>query len=236
MIFRNAVRVSRAILAAVLIVWTSSCATNPVTQEREFMLLSQSDEIALGRQTDPRILQTYGRYEDPELAEYVGALGRKMGALSHRPELEYSFKVLDSPVVNAFAVPGGYVYLTRGILAYLNDEAELAGVIGHELGHIAARHSAKQYSRAQAAQLGLGLGSILSETFRQYAGLAQIGMSLLFLSFSRENERQADDLGVLEGRIRCQSDGQFVHHPRAVKPFAGAGRTPGLVFHSSQSA
>jgi predicted Zn-dependent protease len=194
---RKAVRMSSAILAAVLIVWATSCATNPVSQEREFMLLSQSDEIALGRQTDPQILQTYGHYEDPQLAEYVGAIGSRMGALSHRPELEYYFKVLDSPVVNAFAVPGGYVYLTRGILAYLNDEAELAGVIGHEIGHISARHSAKQYSRAQAAQLGLGLGSILSETFRQYAGLAQVGVSLLFLSFSRENERQADDLGVL---------------------------------------
>ena len=104
---RKTVRMSSAILAVILIAWATSCATNPVTQEREFMLLSQSDEIALGRQTDPQILQTYGHYEDPELAEYIGAFGRRMGALSHRPELEYSFNVLDSPVVNAFAVPGG---------------------------------------------------------------------------------------------------------------------------------
>ena len=194
---RNAALMSAAFLAAVLAVSLSSCATNPVTQEREFMLLSESDELALGRQTDPQILQSYGHYTDPELGAYVDEIGRRMGALSHRPNLDYSFKVLDSPVVNAFAVPGGFVYLTRGILAYLNDEAELAGVIGHELGHIAARHSAKQYSRAQAAQLGLGLGAVFSEVFRQYAGLAQVGISMLFLSFSRENERQADDLGVL---------------------------------------
>ena len=117
--------------------------------------------------------------------------------MSHQPAIVYSVQVLDSAVVNAFAVPGGYVYLTRGILAYLNDEAELAGVMAHEVGHIAARHSAQQYSRAQAAQLGLGLGSMLSPTFKKYAGLAGAGISILFLSFSRENEREADDLGVL---------------------------------------
>jgi predicted Zn-dependent protease len=104
--------------------------------------------------------------------------------------------VLDSPVVNAFAVPGGYVYLTRGILAYINDEAELAGVVAHEIGHIAARHSAQQYSKAQFAQLGLGLGSVLSKTFRKYAGVAQAGVGLLFASFSRSDEREADALGV----------------------------------------
>jgi predicted Zn-dependent protease len=104
--------------------------------------------------------------------------------------------VLDSPVVNAFAVPGGYVYLTRGILAYLNDEAELAGVVAHEIGHIAARHSAQQYSKAQFAQLGLGLGSMLSKTFRKYAGVAQAGVEVLFMSFSRSDEREADSLGV----------------------------------------
>ena len=88
--------------------------------------------------------------------------------------------MLDSPVVNAFAVPGGYVYLTRGILAYLNDEAELAGVVAHEIGHIAARHSAQQYSKAQVAQLGLGLGAVVSKTFRKYAGIAQVGVAMLF--------------------------------------------------------
>lgn len=189
--------VAAAAVVAALSLLAGSCATNPVTGRSEFMLLSRDDELAMGRETDPRIVASYGQYEDADLSSYLGALGKRIAAMSHQPDLPYSFKVLDSPVVNAFAVPGGYVYLTRGILAYLNDEAELAGVIGHEIGHIAARHSAQQYSRAQAAQLGLGIGSILSPTFAKYAGLAQAGIGMLFLGFSRENEREADDLGVL---------------------------------------
>lgn len=191
--------VSKAIVCAVvfaLIAWAVSCALNPVTGKRELMLMSSADELAMGQQTNPQILQTYGKYDDPELARYVAALGKKLGALSHQPNLAYNIQVLDSPVVNAFAVPGGYVYLTRGILAYINDEAELAGVVAHEIGHIAARHSAQQYSKAQFAQLGLGLGSVLSKTFRKYAGVAQAGVELLFLSFSRSDEREADALGV----------------------------------------
>jgi predicted Zn-dependent protease len=187
--------VVRAIVVA-LMVWTVSCAINPVTHKRELMLLSSADELAMGRQTDPQVIQAFGQYEDADLARYVAALGKKLGALSHQPNLAYSIKVLDSPVVNAFAVPGGYVYLTRGILAYLNDEAELAGVVAHEIGHIAARHSAQQYSRAQVAQLGLGLGTMVSKTFRKYASVAQFGVGMLFLSFSRDDERQADALGV----------------------------------------
>ena len=194
---RKPVNILLAVAAAALIVWAASCAMNPVTGKKEFMLLSAGDELALGKQTDPEIIKSYGHYDDAPLNAYVSGIGMRIGALSHQPNLEYSFKVLDSPVVNAFAVPGGFVYLTRGILAYFNDEAELAGVIGHEIGHIAARHSAQQYSRIQAAQLGLGLGAVLSKTFRKYAGLAEAGMGLLFLSYSRDNERQADDLGVL---------------------------------------
>jgi len=183
-------------IVVALLVWAVSCAVNPVTGKRELMLMSSADELAMGQQTDPQILQTYGKYEDADLARYVSALGKRLGALSHQPNLAYTIQVLDSPVVNAFAVPGGYVYLTRGILAYLNDEAELAGVVAHEIGHIAARHSAQQYSKAQFAQLGLGLGSVLSKTFRKYAGVAQVGVGLLFLSFSRSDEREADSLGV----------------------------------------
>jgi predicted Zn-dependent protease len=185
-----------SIIVVSLIVWAISCAVNPVTGKREFMLLTENDELALGQQTDQQVMETYGIYDDPELLNYVTTIGTKMGKLTHRPALNYSFKILDTPVINAFAVPGGYVYFTRGILAYLNNEAELAGVMAHELGHINARHSAVQYSRATLAQLGLGVGAMVSETFRKYAGLAQFGVGMLFLRFSRDNERQADALGV----------------------------------------
>jgi predicted Zn-dependent protease len=173
-----------------------SCAVNPVTGEQEIMLLSESDELRLGHKTDGEIEKTYGLYDDPGLKGYVLDLGKDIAQHSHRSHLAFDFKVLDSPVINAFAVPGGYVYVTRGILSYLNSEAELAGVIGHEIGHIAARHSAKRLSKAQLTQLGLGLGSALSQTFREYASVAQFGVSALFLKFSRDDERQADDLGV----------------------------------------
>ena len=173
-----------------------SCAVNPVTGQREFMLLTEAEEIKLGNQTDTQIGQTYGIYDDHKLTKYINDIGQRMAKLSHRPNLPFEFKILDSPVVNAFAVPGGYVYLTRGILSYLNNEAELAGVVGHEIGHITARHTAQQYTRAQISQIGLGLGVILSDNFRKYAGLAQFGVGMLSLRFSRDNERQADNLGV----------------------------------------
>ena len=185
-----------SIIVVSLIVWAISCAVNPVTGKREFMLLSERDEMAMGQQTDQQVMEMYGVYTDPDLNNYLTTIGTKIGKLSHRPNLNYSFKVLDTPVINAFAVPGGYVYFTRGILAYLNNEAELAGVMAHELGHITARHSAVQYSRATIAQLGLGVGAMLSETVRKYAGIAQFGVGMLFLRFSRDNERQADALGV----------------------------------------
>jgi len=190
----SVIKTSVLLLALMILV---SCAVNPVTQQRELMLLSRGQELALGKQTDQEILNTYGFYKDENLNLYINEIGRRIGSLSHQPDLEYSFKILDSAVVNAFAVPGGFVYTTRGILVYLNDEAELTGVLGHEVGHVAARHSAQLYSRVQLAQIGLGVGAVLSKTVRQYAGVAEAGLSLLFLSFSRDNERQADDLGVL---------------------------------------
>ncbi len=184
------------LLSSIILAFLISCATNPVTGKPELMLLSKSDEIELGKKTDKQVVNSYGIYQNEELNNYISQIGMKMAKLSHRPDLPYEFKILDTPVINAFAVPGGFVYFTRGILAHLNSEAEVAGVMGHEIGHVTARHSAKQYSKAQLTQLGLGLGAILSEDFRQYAGFAQFGAQLLFLKFSRDNERQSDKLGV----------------------------------------
>ena len=181
---------------AIVLAITISCATNPVTGDREFMLVSEQQEISMGKEYDPQVVATYGVYDDAEIAAYISDIGQRIATVSDRPGLAYEFKVLDSPVINAFAVPGGYAYFTRGILAYLNNEAEVVGVMGHEVGHIAARHSAKQISQQQIATIGLGVGSILSDDVAKYAGLAQAGLGLLFLRFGRDAERQSDQLGV----------------------------------------
>src|SRR5437667_3452842 len=188
-------RIFSTLMLSFALVFTG-CARNPVTGKRQIVLVSESQEIAIGQQSDPQVREEYGVIENVALQAYVQSLGRKLVAVSHRPNLEWHFTVVDSPVVNAFAIPGGYVYLTRGILAYLGNEAELAGVMGHEIGHVTARHSVRQMTREQLAQIGLGVGSVLSPTFGQFGNLAQSSAGLLFLRFSRDNEREADRLGV----------------------------------------
>ncbi len=174
----------------------TSCSVDPVTGKRTFNLIPEEQEMAMGREYDPQISAMYGIYEDKALREYVAGIVERLGKVSHRSGIPYKARVMDSPVVNAFAIPGGYVYVTRGLLAYLEDEAALAGVMGHEIGHVAARHSVEQMSQAQLLQIGLGLGAALSETFARYAGIAQQGLGLLFLKFGRDDEREADRLGV----------------------------------------
>src|SRR6185369_9997622 len=143
------------------------CARNPVTGKRQIVLVSESQEIAMGRDSDPQVRKEYGLADNQALQTYVETMGRKLVRVSHRPNLEWHFTVVDSPVVNAFAIPGGYVYITRGILVYLGNEAELAGVVGHEIGHVTARHTVRQMTRTQLAQIGLGVGGVLSPTFGQ---------------------------------------------------------------------
>jgi predicted Zn-dependent protease len=137
-----------------------------------------------------------GIYDDQALQEYVSEIGLRLAKTSERPNLPWHFAIVDSPAVNAFALPGGYIYLARGILPFLEDEAQLAGVLGHEIGHVTARHSAQQYSRATGAQLGLLLGSIFVPAVRPFGQLAQAGLGVLFLKYGREDELQADSLGV----------------------------------------
>jgi predicted Zn-dependent protease len=186
--------VSAAAGAALLLF--NSCSTNPVSGKREVSLVSEGQELALGKEADPQIVAQYGLYENAALQQFVQTKGRQMGAVSHQSNLEYTFRVVDSPVLNAFAIPGGYVYLTRGILAHFNNEAQFAGVLGHEIGHVTARHSAQQQTKATLAQVGLLAGVIASPRFGQYAEQAQQGLSLLFLKFGRDDEREADQLGV----------------------------------------
>lgn len=179
-----------------LLVAAAGCATNPATGEREFSLVSESQEIQIGRESDPAITaQMGGLYGDSAVQRYVRDLGLRLAAVSERPNLPWTFKVLDDDLINAFALPGGFIYVTRGILSNMTSEAELAGVLGHEIGHVTARHTASAITRAQLAQLGLGLGMIFSETIREYGQAAAVGLQLLFLKFGRDDERQADELG-----------------------------------------
>lgn len=173
------------------------CAVNPVTGQQELMLVSEPEEQQMGRQTDQSVVEQYGLYPDTSLNTYLEALGQPMARLSHRPGLNWSFKVMDTSVVNAFAAPGGYIYVTRGLLASMNDEAELAGVLGHEIGHVTARHSARKYSQMLLANLGVGIGLSLAGDYGDVLGpVLQVGTGMLFLKFSRDDERQADALGV----------------------------------------
>lgn len=173
----------------------SSCATNPVTGEKDLILLSEDEETELGRNSHKQVMKSYTPYMNEELLRYVTELGEKLAAISHRNELIYHFTILDSPQVNAFAIPGGYIYITRGMLAYLGSEAELAGVLGHELGHITARHGVKQYSKSQVSSIFSTVFAVLVGN-RSLANLSQIANAAILRGFGREAELEADRVGA----------------------------------------
>jgi len=185
----------RRSLTLPLLLAAAGCAVNPATGERQLSLIGRDQEIAMGRQADSSVVSSIGIVDDPALESYVSGIGRSLAAVSERPDLPWSFKIVDDPAVNAFALPGGFIFVTRGILADLDTEAELAGVMGHEIGHVTARHSVTQMSRQQLQQLGLGVGMILSQDVRKYQGLLSGGLGLLNLKYSRDDESQADALG-----------------------------------------
>jgi predicted Zn-dependent protease len=171
------------------------CVRNPATGNLQLNLVSESQEVDMGKQAAQEVDQTLGLYKDAKLEAYVAKLGQSLAQQTSRKNLPWQFHIVEDPGVNAFALPGGPVYVTRGILGALMTEAQLAGVMGHECGHIAARHSANQISKAQVAQLGLGLGSVLSPQIASLSQVASAGLQVLFLKFSRDDERQADKLG-----------------------------------------
>jgi predicted Zn-dependent protease len=183
-------------IALVAALGQAGCARNPATGQRQLSLISEGQEIRMGREYDPQIIATMGLYPDSGLQRYIQQLGARLAATSERPALSWTFRVVDDPIVNAFAVPGGFIYVTRGILAHFNSEAELAAVLGHEIGHVTARHSVTQLSRQQLAQFGLAVGSIVSPEVERFSGLASAALGVLFLKHSRDAERQADELGL----------------------------------------
>jgi predicted Zn-dependent protease len=183
-------------VAGLTCVLASACATNPVTGRRQLSLVSEAQEIQLGQQAAQEVSQQLGLVDNDALQQYVQRVGAQLAAESERPNLPWTFRVVDDPTPNAFALPGGFIFMTRGMMNVMESEAELAAVLGHEIGHVTARHSVSQISRGQLAQLGLGVGSILFPSAAQaVGGLAQTGMQLLFLSYGRDAERQADELG-----------------------------------------
>ena len=170
-----------------------ACSRNPVTGKRQVILMSKEQELAIGQQSHPSIVATMGLYENKQMQDFINEKGKAMAAISHRPDLPYQFYIVDSPVVNAFAVPGGYVYFTRGIMAHFNNEAEFAGVLGHEIGHITAQHSARQQTSQLFGTLGAIAGAILVPQLGE--SLMQ-GAQILGLKYSRDHESESDKIGV----------------------------------------
>ena len=187
---------SRTLFALVVGIAASGCAVNPATGNNQLMLISEAQEIEMGRQADVAVVQSIGLYADPAWQSYIQQFGARLAAVSERPGLPWTFRVVDDPAVNAFALPGGFVYVTRGLLAHVTSEAELASVVGHEIGHVTARHTAAEMSKQQLIGVGLAVGSMASAQVAKYAGAANQALGILYLKFSRDDESQADQLGL----------------------------------------
>ena len=182
-----------AVLASALAL--HGCATNPVTGKSDVVTMSAAQEVELGRKMHPQVLQQYGRYSDEALQAYVNDIGQRIARISHLPDLQFTFTVLDSPEINAFALPGGYVYITRGIMAYLNSEAQLVAVLGHEVGHVTARHAVRQQSGATAAGVGATVIGILTGS-GDLANVANMAGTALVRGYGRDMELEADAIGA----------------------------------------
>lgn len=190
---------TRSTITAVLLIGLgafSGCAINPATGKKEVSFVSRGKEIEIGREEDKHILAQYGTYADTSLTHHLDRVGQRLAAQSEMPGLEWHFRLLDSDVVNAFALPGGYIYITRGIMAALNSEAQLAGVVGHEIGHVTARHTAQRITNQQLASVGILAGMILSPEVARYGQALQTSAGLLLLKFGRDDENEADALGI----------------------------------------
>jgi len=199
---RNYFMKAQSLILFTLIAVIYGCSTNPATGRQDMVFMSEADEIAIGKQSHEQIMRQYSLYNDLELQNYVQYVGKKVAANSHRNHLDFQFYVLDSPEVNAFATPGGYIYITRGLMAYLNTEGDLAAVLGHEIGHVTARHAARQHSASQITGLGAAIGTMIGEAF--IPGISAVGgqeligvLGTAYLrGYGRDHELEADRLGA----------------------------------------
>lgn len=185
-----------------LAVLLMGCSTNPATGEKQLNWVSADREKALGAEAAPQFVQQYGGdIPSPAIQQYVSDLGHKLAAVSERPDLDWEFHAVDSSVINAFALPGGKVFITRGLMQDLNNEAQLAGVLGHEVGHVTAQHIGQQMTRAMIITgLGVGVGVAGQQTDNDWLKVLGVGTSvgggLYMLSYGRDQETQSDELGV----------------------------------------
>jgi predicted Zn-dependent protease len=201
-------------LATTLLTACGSQVINPVTGQAERSVMSEAQEIEEGKKAHEEVLKEYSALKNPKLQAYVNGIGQGLAKQSQRANLQWTFTVLDSPEINAFALPGGYVYVTRGIMAYMESEADLAGVIGHEIGHVTARHGAQRATRQQTAGLGVLAASIFGLVLESQGvggagdligGVAQNAAQGYVAKYGREQELQADGLGA-EYLSRVQFD------------------------------
>jgi predicted Zn-dependent protease len=192
-------------IVAAALLGCGSKTVNPVTGQQERSVMSEQQEIQIGAQGHAEIMKEYTALANPRLQAYVNDLGQRLAKQSHRANLKWTFTVLDSPEINAFAIPGGYVYITRGLMAYLDSEADLAGVVGHEIGHVTARHGAQRATRQQNAAVGAVLGGILGAVLdakggggigQQIGDASQAAAAGYVAKYGREQELQADGLGA----------------------------------------
>ena len=185
-------------LSLILAVLTiTGCATNPATNSSDFVMMSEKQELALGQQAAAEIAKQLPLLDEKDpLVVYIDRIGQKLAAVSDRPELFYRFHVVDDATINAFALPGGYIYMHRGLLNHMNNEAELAAVLGHEIGHVTARHSVKQYSKAQAYQQGMAVASIFLPIPYGSNLLTDLVAMAVIKGYGREAESQSDELAI----------------------------------------
>lgn len=201
--------VSRKVFFWVLALALMGCAVNPVTQQSQFSLMSPQQEVAMGQELYPLYTQmSYGLFQDPVLQDYVQTVGKRLAAVSHRPNMPYEFNVVNGSEMNAYALPGGKISITRGMVTKLRNEAQLAAVLAHEIGHVSAMHHATFYTRQAVAGLLTGLGASVLQASGTAGGdlLAQVGVlaaNLVLMKYSRDQERQADELGM-DYMVRAQ--------------------------------
>jgi len=185
------------LLNITLLLLLVSCVTNPATKSTDFVMVSENKELELGQQAAAEINKNLVLLDEKDpLVRYVDRIGQKMAAIADRPELFYRFHVVDDDTINAFALPGGYIYMHRGLLNHMNSEAEMAAVLGHEIGHVTARHSVKQYSKAQAYQMGAMVASVFMPVPQAAGMLSDLLATAVIKGYGREAELESDELSV----------------------------------------